>query len=408
MTIMLNRSRGLIGAFANRGAPADVFAELESAFADFKKKHNGELGSLATEVDRINEALAAMRIGGAAGDGEGMPRNQAQAISAVVDFMRSGKTDAMAAMAAARSMSTDSNPDGGFTVPAEIDRVIQNQLIQLSPLRGLATIVRTSSAEYKKIINRRGASSGWVSEREDRPPTDTPVLGEITPPIGEIYAEPEITQRLLDDSSFDLAAFLADNVSDEFALQEGAAFVNGDGNEKPRGFLTAQTTAEGDATRQFGKLQYTPTGVAAAISDATHNGGDALIALVHSLRAPYRAGPGVGWLMNSSTAAVVRKLKVLGEVESYLWQPSMVVGQPDQLLGYPVYEDENMQDIGANSYPIAFGNWKRGYTIVDRSELRLLRDPYTRKGWVRFYFTKRVGGARTDSNAIKLLKVAAN
>ena len=224
--------------------------------------------------------------------------------------------------------------------------------------------------------------------------------------MGEIYAQPEITQRLLDDSSFNLGNFLSENVSDEFALQEGAAFVNGDGINKPKGYLTYPKASTGDATRPFGTHQYVPSGVAASIFDATHNGADVLIDLVHAVKPSYRVGAGVGWMMNSTTASVLRKLKSLGDTENYLWQSSLIEGQPDRLLGYPVWEDEQMDDIGAGNFPIAFGNWGKGYVIVDRHELRLLRDPYTKKGWVKFYFTKRVGGSPTDTNAIKFLKIA--
>jgi len=322
--------------------------------------------------------------------------------------MRSGRVAAVGSTGLqARSMSTDSDPDGGWTVPKQVDQVIQNQMILISPMRRLASIVSVSTAEYERMINRRGANSGWVGEREDRPSTDSPFLGSIKPPMGEIYAQPEITQRLLDDSAFDLNAFLSENVSDEFALQEGATFVSGDGVNKPRGLLSYDIVSTVDTSRAFGALQYTASGVAAALSDSSNNGIDALINLVHSVKSSYRAGSGVGWLMNASTAAVIRKLKTATE-KIYLWQPATIEGQPDKLLGYPIYEDENMPDIGAGQYPIAFGNFQKGYVIVDRHELRLLRDPYTKKGWVKFYFTKRVGGSLTDSNAIKLLKIATS
>ena len=398
------RPRGLVAAL-NNSSPAAILNELSTAFADFRTRNDNTIRDIRASIDEINAAFAAHRIGGGAGDNPNVQRAQA----ALVDFMRTGRADAMAALLPQnRSMSSDSDPDGGYMVPEQIDSVIQNQLIELSPMRALASIVRTSTADYSKLINRRGATSGWVGERSDRPTTDTPMLGEIKPPMGELYAQPEITARLMDDSAFDLAAFLQENVSDEFSMQEAGAFVFGDGVEKPRGFLSLPTAPTADATRPFGTLQYKATGVAGDIFDGTHNGIDVLIDLVHSLRPSYRAGEGVGWQMNSTTASIIRKLKSLGDTANYLWQDSAIAGQPSMLLGYPVYENEYMNDVGVNTYPIAFGNWKRGYTIVDRSELRLLRDPYTKKGWIRFYFTKRVGGAPTDSNAIKLLKVAIN
>lgn len=405
------RTRGLVAVMANR--PNDVNAlmgELQDGFEAFKNRHDTARASMERAIDEITVQVAGLRIGGTGGDGgaRNASRLEPKAQAAMVQFMRTGDASAMAALPQARSMSTDSDPDGGYSVPEMIDSVIQNQLVATSPMRALATIVRVSTAEYKKLINRRGANSGWVGEREDRPATDTPLLAEVTPPMGELYAQPEITARLLDDSAFDLAAFLQENVSDEFGVQEGAAFVSGNGINKPRGFLTAEITSEADDVRAFGKLQYVASGVAGAISDSTHNGVDALIDLVASLPASYKVGDGVGWQMNSQTASIIRKLKTGDDNKAYLWQPSLIVGQPDRLLGYPVYENEEMSDIGANAVPVAFGNWRRGYTIVDRHELRLLRDPYTKKGWVRFYFTKRVGGGLTDTKAIKLLKIAAS
>ncbi|MBN9273093.1 MAG: phage major capsid protein, partial [Mesorhizobium sp.] len=255
------RPRGLVAAL-NNSSPAAILNELSTAFADFRTRNDNTIRDIRASIDEINAAFAAHRIGGGAGDNPNVQRAQA----ALVDFMRTGRADAMAALLPQnRSMSSDSDPDGGYTVPEQIDSVIQNQLIELSPMRALASIVRTSTADYSKLINRRGATSGWVGERSDRPTTDTPMLGEIKPPMGELYAQPEITARLMDDSAFDLAAFLQENVSDEFSMQEAGAFVFGDGVEKPRGFLSLPTAPTADATRPFGTLQYKATGVAGDI-----------------------------------------------------------------------------------------------------------------------------------------------
>ncbi|MBB5044027.1 phage major capsid protein [Shinella fusca] len=395
------------GGHPAAGASA-LLAELTGKVDDFIANNGARVDKMEAALDAANATIAALKIGGV-GDGEpsGGAFDGSPAANAMLGFMRNGSTTAFAALNPRGGMSSDSDPDGGWTVPTQVDQVIQNQMIELSPIRRVASVVSISTADYKRFINRRGATSGWVGERQERGETETPLLGMISPPMGEIFAQPEITQRLLDDSSFNLAAFLSENVSDEFALQEGTAFARGDGIEKPRGYLTYDTAVTADDTRPFGTIQYVPTGVAGALADSTHNGVDVLIDLVHALRPSYRAGEGVGWMMNSTTASVIRKLKTKTE-EQYLWQPSTIAGQPDRLLGYPIYEDEQMDDIGAGKFPIAFGNWKKGYVIVDRHELRLLRDPYTKKGWVKFYFTKRVGGSATDTNAIKLLKVSAS
>ncbi len=163
--------------------------------------------------------------------------------------------------------------------------------------------------------------------------------------------------------------------------------------------------ATNDATRKFGTLQYLPSKNATGLAtDGT--GADALISLVYGLHAPYRAGPGVAWMMNSTTASVVRQLK--DPNGRYIWTDGLQAGEPAMLLGYPVGIDENMPDLGAGNYPIAFGNWRAGYRIVDRLGTRILRDPFSDKPFVHFYTTKRVGGTVADSNAIKLLKCATS
>lgn len=414
------RNRGLMAVYANRRvypeqqSAVEILAELRNTFETFKAERVQEMINIRDAVHNIREeqdsmtgVITALRLGGAPGEGFS-PASTVKAQKALVDFMKTGNATGLMELSPQAAMSSDSDPDGGYTVPHEIDRVIQQQMVEMSPMRRVASIVRVGSQNYTKIIGRRGGTSGWVGEREERETTDSPILGAVTPPIGELFAQPEITARLADDSLFDLSAFLQENVSDEFGVQESEAFISGDGVNKPRGILSYDTASTADATRSFGTLQYVPTGVAAALSDADDNGIDALINLVAAVKPSYRVGPSVGWLMNSTTASVLRKLKSIGDTKNYLWQESAIVGQPSTLLGYPVWEDEYMSDVGANAFPIAFGNFRRGYSIVDRSELRLLRDPYTKKGFIRFYFTKRVGGAVTDSNAIKLLKVAAS
>jgi len=235
-----------------------------------------------------------------------------------------------------------------------------------------------------------------------RPTTNTPTFNEIVPSFGELYANPAATQAMLDDAQFDVEAWLADEIATQFAKAEGTAFVNGDGVDKPRGFLTYTSAIAGDATRSFGQLQYVPTGAAAALPST--NPENKLLDLVHALRAPYRQG--AVWVMNSTTLATIRKFKTADG--AFIWTPGLVTGQPDTLLGYPVIESEDMPDIAANSTPIAFGNFKAGYLIAERSETNILRDPYSNKPYVNFYATKRLGGAVSNSEAIKLLRVSVS
>ncbi|TPG40334.1 phage major capsid protein [Sphingomonas koreensis] len=310
-------------------------------------------------------------------------------------FLRSG---ASVEMKAFTGVSGDS---GGYAVPREIDAVIDATLKSISPIRGIANVVKVGSAGYRKLVTSGGTPSGWAGETGDRDETNTPVFSEIAPPMGELYANPSASQAMLDDAMFDVEEWLAGEIAREFAAAEGTAFVKGSGTNQPKGFLTAPTGTAGDATRSFGTLQYIASGASAAFGS---NPDERLIDLVQTLRSPYRQG--AVFVMNSSVLAVIRKLKTADG--AFLWQPSLAAGQPATLLGYPVVEAEDMPDIAANSLSIAFGNFTAGYLIAERSETAILRDPYSNKPFVNFYATKRIGGCVSNSEAIKLMKFAAS
>ena len=290
--------------------------------------------------------------------------------------------------------------DGGVVVPREIDAAIDATLKAISPIRRIANVVRVGSAGYRKLVTQNGVGSGWASEVATRPETSTPVFAEIVPPSGDLYANPAASQFMLDDAAFDVEAWLASEIATEFARAEGAAFVGGSGVNRPRGFLNNPTAATADGVRAFGTLQYLASGAAGAFGPTPQ---DRLVDLVQTLRPPYRQG--ASWVMNSKTLATVRKMKTSDG--AFLWQPSMRDGNPDMLLGYPVVEAEDMPDIAADSLSIAFGNFRAGYVIAERSDTRILRDPYTLKPYVYFYATKRVGGTVSNSEAIKLMTFSA-
>ncbi len=301
-----------------------------------------------------------------------------------------------------KSFSGVAAADGGYAVPHEIDAEIDATLKGISPIRAIANVVRVGSAGYRKLVTQNGVTSGWATETATRPETATPTFNEIVPSFGDLYANPAATQAMVYDAAFDVDAWLASEIATEFAKAEGSAFINGNGVNKPKGFLTGPTATTSDATRAFGTLQYVPTGAAGAF--LASNPQDKLVELVHALRAPYRQG--AVWVMNSSTLATIRKFKTTDG--AFIWQAGMMAGQPDTLLGYPVVEAEDMPDIAANSLSMAFGNFKAGYLIAERSETNILRDPYSNKPYVHFYATKRLGGALTNSEAIKLMKFAAS
>ena len=300
-----------------------------------------------------------------------------------------------------KSFSGASGATGGYAVPREIDQLIGATLKGISPIRGVANVVRTGTAGYRKLVSAGGVVSGWASEVGARGETGTPTFNEIAPPSGELYANPAASQAMLDDAQFDVEGWLAGEIAREFAVAEGAAFVTGNGVNKPKGFLTYTTTAEVDAVRAFGSLQYVASGAAGAFAASPQ---DRLIDLVQSLRSPYRQG--AVFVMNSATLSVIRKMKTSDG--AFLWQAGLAAGQPATLLGYPVVEAEDMPDIAAGSLSIAFGNFQAGYVIAERSDTSILRDPFSNKPFVHFYAVKRIGGAVANSEAIKLMKFAAS
>jgi HK97 family phage major capsid protein len=301
-----------------------------------------------------------------------------------------------------KALSEGSNADGGYTVPLEIERTIDRVLSQASPIRAIASVRAIGGGTYRKPITTAGAASGWVGETGSISQTGTPTLAALDFPAMELYAMPAATQTLLDDSQVDIEQWLADEVQIVFAEQEGAAFVNGDGSNKPTGFLHYTTVA--DASWVWGKIGYVASGADGAFVDDEDAPADALLNLAYAPKQGYRANG--RWVMNRKTESRVRKFKDANG--NYIWQPGAAAGQPATIFGYSVTEAEDMPDIASNSYSIAFGDFARGYLIVDRVGIRVLRDPYSAKPYVLFYTTKRVGGGVQNFEAIKLMKFATS
>jgi HK97 family phage major capsid protein len=315
--------------------------------------------------------------------------------SGFAGFVRSGATLEM------KAFTGVTGDAGGFAVPREIDGRIDAVLKGISPIRSIANVVKVGSAGYRKLMTTGGTPSGWAAETAARPETATPVFTELSPPMGELYANPAASQAMLDDAAFDVEEWLSGEIATEFAKAEGAAFVSGSGVNRPKGFLTSAVAATADGVRPFGTLQYLASGAA---GDFGANPQERLIDLVQSLRAPYRQG--ATFVMNAATLARIRKFKTSDG--AFVWQASLSAGQPATLLGYPVVEAEDMPDIAANALSIAFGNFRLGYLVTARSETQILRDPYSNKPFVHFYATKRVGGCVANSEAIKVLRFSVS
>jgi HK97 family phage major capsid protein len=296
-------------------------------------------------------------------------------------------------------LSTASN-SAGYVVPEQTERAIERRLMAGSPMREIATVRTVGAGVFRKPVSTAGVASGWVAETAARPETDPATLALLEFPSADLYANPAATQSLLDDALIDLDEWLAAEVEDAFAAQETAAFVTGDGVNKPKGFLSYPIVA--DASAVWGEIGYVASGAAGAFSGTSPT--DRLIDLVYAPKAQYR--PNGRFVMNRKTVSAVRKFKDADG--NYIWQPAQRAGETASLLGYRVTEIETMPDVAANSAAIAFGDFQRGYLIVDRAGVRVLRDPYSAKPYVLFYTTKRVGGGVQNFDAIKVMKFAAS
>ena len=367
---------------------------LEESFAQFEQEDDG-VAALKAELEALKSKIAAGVIAPQRPALDGV--KSAEATGFFDQYLRRGIESGLETKAVGNS--TDAI--GGYAVPREIDEVIDRTLSAISPIRAIANVVKVGSAGYRKLVTSGGTPSGWVGFEAARPETNTPNFTEIVPASGELYANPAASQQMLDDAMFDVEAWLASEIATEFARAEGMAFVKGTGASQPLGFLSSPNATTADGVRAMGTLQTIGTGVAGAFPAASPT--DKLLDLVQSLRQPYRQG--AVFVMNSATLARIRKFKTSDG--AFLWQPALSAGQPASLLGYPVVEAEDMPDIAANSLSIAFGNFKAGYLIAERGETQILRDPYSNKPFVHFYASKRVGGAVSNSEAIKLMKFAA-
>ena len=352
------------------------------------------LGALRSDVEEVKSRLD--RVARQAGRPglEGATVAGSVELKGFVDgYLRQGRETEL------KAMSVGSPADGGYGVPVQIDAMIAARVKAISPIRAIAQVVQTGSANYRKLVSLGTTNSGWVAESAVRPETLSPKFAQVAPPMGELYANPSASQAMLDDAAFNLENWLADEIAREFARAEGAAFISGNGTSQPLGFLASPTANTGDATRAYGTLQFLASGNAAGFDVAPDL---RLIDLMMSLKAAHRQG--ASWVMNAGTLAALRKLK--DSTGAFLWQPGLYAGQPDRLLGYPVVECADMPDVAAGAFPIAFGNFANGYLIAERMTTRILRDPYSNKPFVNFYATRRIGGQVLDSEAIKLLKIS--
>jgi HK97 family phage major capsid protein len=388
------------GAAGQPRAAQAPLTELKSSIGGFLSEFNSFQDDIRVKLQKQDERIAMLttktmthaRPALSAEIDTGAPHKKAMAA-----YLRCGDDDGLRGLdLEQKGLNTAINAEGGYLVDPQTAESIQSVLRSASSLRSIANVVQVDATSFDVLIDATDTGAGWADEVADTNETAAPQIERISIPLHELSAMPKASQRLLDDSAFDVEGWLAGRIADKFARAEADAFINGDGMGKPSGFLNGATVEESSWT--WGSLGYVATGTAGDFDGV--NPADAIVDLVYALGARYRAN--ATFVMNSKTAGAVRKMKDADG--RFLWSDGLAAGEPARLMGYPVLIAEDMPDIATDAYAIAFGDFSAGYTIAERPELRVLRDPFSAKPHVLFYATKRVGGDVSDYAAIKLMK----
>lgn len=382
-----------------------LIEEMGDASLKFREHYKKRFDDLEKYTESLEAKMNRMGMTGGLSVGGFDKAALANESKAIAAFVRSGGID----VSELKAHSIGSDPDGGYWVLPQVSGSITKRLFDLSPVRRLARVENIVKGDaFEELLDLNDVGATRVGEKSARPATTTAQLGKLRIPLHEIYALQPVTQRLLDDSGYDIGGWINGKISDKFGRTEGSEYVSGDGVLGARGFLTYTTATTADGTRAENQLQHVVSGDAngfvAPVAATGVSPADCLINLCYKLRAPYKTGGNVAWLMNSSTAAIVSKFK--NAQADFIWRDGVSAGQPPSLLGFPVELDENMPDVAAGTYPIAFGNWTLGYCVIERPGLKLLLDPYTDKPNVLFYAYRRSSGDVANFDAIKLLKIS--
>lgn len=332
-----------------------------------------ELTAKLESIERVKNALG----------NDGSDDAAAEYMDTFKSYIKGGLT----ASEAAKSMNTVTDEDGGFLVPRQMSSRIIELLVEVSPIRQLATVESTSGNSLDIIVEEGTPGATWVHELEDRATGAAAKFGKEQLPVNEMYSFPVLTRNMIDDQDRDLESWLVGRASEDFAQAEGLAFVSGNGIKKPQGLLHGATNGAANVV---------------ANGHATVLQADGVIDLTYALQSTYARNG--SFLINRASMGEIRKLK--DSQNRYLWEPSMQVGQPGTLLGYPVYEAVDMPAIGSGAFPIIFGNIAQTYTVADRRDVSMIRDELTKPGFIKLHISKRVGGQVVDSNAMRILEMA--
>ncbi len=379
----------------------------EQRLAEIERKGSSDvlfddqLGRMDENINRLQDDISTLKTSMQRPTKSGLARADSAHKQAFLTYIAKGYEGGLATFES-KALEVINNAEGGYMVPPEIsDRIVTRQF-DTTPMRQISTVMSISSDAVEMLRDTAEPVAQWISEVGVPADTADNGIGRIRIPVHELYAQPKATQKLLDDAMINVEEWLINKVASKFARAENNAFVSGDGIGMPRGFTSYTTSTDADASRSWGVLQHVATGANGGFS--SENPADCLFDLMHQLRVGYH--PDAVWVMPRAVADTIRKFKD-SSTEAYIWQPGLQQGTPATLLGFPVVLGEDMPAVGTGSLSLAFGNFKEGYTIVDRLGMRILRDPYTGAPFIKFRCTKRTGGDVVNFEAIKLLSFAA-
>jgi len=376
----------LLKAKADGKSVTDLTAKLDLINAEFSK-----LGAAMAEFEK--------KAGRPAVENQ-LSEEQAQHKKSFSRFLRKGDTEGLNEIQR-KAMNSLSDPDGGYLVLPEMDAAIDRIAPTISSMFRLANVVTIGSNQYKKLVKTSGLAMRRVDDGATGGETTNPTYAEVKIDVFTAEIEPWIHNETLEDSFVNLEMDLADEAAIGFAEGAGVEFISGNGVGKSRGITAYSNVA--NSSYAWGSVGYIAAGAAGAF--ASSNPADKVVALQHALKSQYR--PGAVFLTNDATLSVMRQFKDASGAY-YLWNPDPSAGFGGRFLGSPVEIDDNMSAIAAGSYSLAYGNFKRGYTIVNRAGTTLIRDNITTKGKTKFNFRRRFGAGITNFEAIKLMRFATS
>jgi HK97 family phage major capsid protein len=372
---------------------SEAVAALAGDVREFRSNYDSRLEAIRSQLDAVSRKAGRSAVGGTT---QPAPTLNAEQKASFERFLRTGDPREL------KGVNIGTAGDGGYALPKEIHSEILRVEKNLSVMRRIARVETATSSDYHVVIASNAVGASWVGESGTRSETTTPTFADVAPYFGELYANAKVSNWALNDIP-NIAEWLTTEVAQQFAVAEDSAFITGDGTNKPKGLLGYTTAATADNARAFGTIEHVATGVAGNWPASSASIYDLLVSVVYKLKAAYRQN--ASWLMSAAAVDKLRKVKETS-TDAPIWTPGMGA-TPATLLGFPVYESEDMPAVAANSLSIAFGDFRKAYLIADRVDTSLVVDPYTSKGSTMMYLARRTGGALLDSNAVKLVKFAA-